>query len=257
MSNTVLLSIEENIATLTLNRPSSMNAMDIELLNTLLTKLKEVKESDAKLLVITGEGKAFSAGGDIKTMLQQADESGFHSVMNTIKEIIITLYTMPLVTVSAVNGAAAGLGLSFALASDYVLADENAKLAMNFIGIGLIPDGGGHFFMKNRLGVEKAKKLIWQGQKLTATEAYKLGLIDDVLSGNFQDELKEKINLLSKHPLKAMVETKLIYTELHRPELEKVLEMETNGQQKMRKTKDHQEGMKAFMEKRTPNFIGE
>ncbi|MRG87285.1 enoyl-CoA hydratase [Salinibacillus xinjiangensis] len=257
MSNTVLLSIEGKTATLTLNRPKSMNAMDVELLKTLLSKIKEVKESNANVLVITGEGKAFSAGGDIKTMLQESDPDAFRGIMATIKELMSTLYTLPLITISAVNGAAAGLGLSFALASDYVIADENAKLAMNFIGIGLMPDGGGHFFMQNRLGEVKAKHVIWEGKKLTASEALELGLVDGVAHGDFKEFVQQKVNALHRAPVKAMIETKLLYAKQNQPKLLEVLDSETNGQQALRNTKDHQEGVQAFLEKRNPNFIGE
>jgi 2-(1,2-epoxy-1,2-dihydrophenyl)acetyl-CoA isomerase len=257
MSETVLLTFEGKTATITLNRPESMNAMDIELLHELSKKLNLVKQSDASILILTGEGKAFSAGGDIKTMLQQSDEDGFGVVMETIKDIMVTLYTLPLITVSAINGAAAGLGLSFALASDYVVAHEKAKVAMNFIGVGLIPDGGGHFFLQKRIGEVKAKQLIWEGKKLTADQALNIGLIDEVVSDDFKEALKTKIHYLQNAPIKAMIETKLIYAIESKKQLETILDLEKQGQQKMRKTKDHQEGIKAFLEKRAPNFKGE
>src|SRR5690606_27377789 len=219
--------MDGNVATITLNRPNSMNAMDVELLNELLATLKEVKESNVKIVMITGEGKAFSAGGDIKTMLQGNDPNGFQEVMNTIKEMMATLYTLPAITVSVVNGAAAGLGLSLALASDFVVAHEESILAMNFIGIGLIPDGGGHFFMEKRLGAVKAKQVIWEGKKMTAKEALSIGLVDDIITGDMNDYLTRKVGLLLSSPLKAMIETKLIYAEYDKQKLLEMLDRET------------------------------
>ncbi|QHS24064.1 enoyl-CoA hydratase [Virgibacillus sp. MSP4-1] len=257
MSNSVLLTMEGKTAKLTLNRPDSMNAMDVNLLNELHEQLQQLKESQVNVLVITGNGKAFSAGGDIKTMLLQSDPEGFKETMETIKEIMVTLYTLPAITISAINGAAAGLGLSLALACDYVFADEEATIAMNFIGIGLIPDGGGHFFMKQRLGEVKAKQTIWEGQKQTAHQAQQAGLIDETVSSDFDGFIQNKINQLHKQPLRAMIETKLIYAQENRERLENTLSLETDGQQKMRQTKDHKAGVQAFIEKRPPVFQGE
>ncbi len=257
LSNTVRLSVEGKIATITLNRPNSRNAMDAELLIALQDALRKVKDSSANVLVLTGEGPAFSAGGDIKTMLQEMNPDGFEEIMGIIKDIIVTLYTLPKITISAVNGAAAGLGLSLALASDFVIAHNSAKIAMNFIGIGLIPDGGGHFFMKKRLGEVKAKQVIWEGKRMTAEEAKQIGLVDDVVNGDLQVYLTNRLNLLLSSPLKAMIETKLLYAEYYRSELEHILDRETIGQKNMRQTKDHAEGIKAFLEKRAPNYQGE
>lgn len=257
MSETVLLNYEHNVATLTLNRPDQLNAMDQNLLNELLEKLKQINESDAQVVVLTGAGKAFSAGGDIKTMLQSSSPEDFTQVMNTIKEIMLTYYTMPRITISAINGAAAGLGFSMALASDFLISSPKAKLAMNFIGIGLIPDGGGHFFLEQRLGPVRAKQTIWEGKLMSANEAYEAGLVDTVTSEDFSESLNQYVGKLLASPLKAMIETKTIYADYYRPKLENYLEKERTGQSKMRQTKDHQEGIQAFLEKRKPNFKGE
>lgn len=256
MSETVLLSYEKNIATITLNRPEQLNAMDHNLLTQLREKVKEVHESDAQIVVLTGAGKAFSAGGDIKTMLQSADQEGFTEIMNMIKQMMLTYYTLPKITISAVNGAAAGLGFSLALASDYIIASPNSKLAMNFIGIGLIPDGGGHFFLEQRLGPVRAKQVIWEGKMMTASEALEAGLVDAVTAEDFTDSIRQYTGKLQAAPLKAMIETKSIYAEYYKPKLADFLDKETKGQSKMRMTRDHQEGIQAFLEKRKPNFKG-
>jgi 2-(1,2-epoxy-1,2-dihydrophenyl)acetyl-CoA isomerase len=253
---TIELVKEGNFATLYLNRVNSLNAMDVEMLQELADCLADVAASNVKLLFVTGRGRAFSAGGDLKTMLSNADESGFQTVMNNIKNIIVSLYTMPAVTVSFLNGATAGLGLSFALACDQVLAEKNAKIAMNFINIGLIPDGGGHFFLKKRLGEHKAKQVIWEGKSMTCDEALKAGIVDMAYEGDTEEQLELVKRKLEARPLKAMIASKLIYSEQEKHLLLETLDFETEKQLEMRRTQDHREGVAAFLEKRPAHFIG-
>lgn len=252
----VNLKVEGRVATLEMNRPESLNAMDVDVIRGLVAKLKEISESDdIDIVVLTGKGRAFSSGGDIKTMLSNMDGGEFLPIMDCISELVITLYSMSKLTISAVTGAAAGLGLSLALATDYIIADKNSKLAMNFIGIGLIPDGGAHFFLEKRLGETKAKQVIWDGKKMTADEALALGLIQES-TDNLQEAVHNRVEDWLSRPVQAMIKTKKILAEKNRPQLLKILELEKYGQQKMRETLDHQEGIKAFLEKRKPNFTG-
>jgi len=251
---TVVLSFSGNVAVLELNRPDSLNAMNVQMLNELVEALRQIEQSDASIVVIRGRGRGFSAGGDIKTMLSVDDPSQFRSVMNTIQEVITALYMMPKVVVSVVHGPAAGLGLSFALASDYVIATKEARLAMNFIGIGLIPDGGGHFLLAKRVGEVKAKHIIWEGKPMNADEAYELGIVDIVVED--EQHVEQKIAEWQAKPLQAMIATKTLYAKLTKDELLKVLQFETEAQQKMRQTEDHREGVRAFLEKRKPKFQG-
>lgn len=255
-TDTVQLHVNGRVATIELNRPESLNALNVEMLKGLASVLKEISQSSAvDIVVLKGKGRAFSSGGDIKTMLLEAKEEDFPIVMDCISEVVATLYMMPKITISAVTGAAAGLGLSIALATDYIVADKASKLAMNFIGIGLIPDGGGHYFLEKRLGEDKAKHLIWEGKPLSAEEAYQLGLIHDVAEG-LDEALEAKLQQLLNSPIQAMIETKTILAEKNSPQLLRVLELEKEGQHKMRQTKDHQEGIQAFLEKRRPVFKG-
>ena len=257
VTDKVNLKVEGRVATVEMNRPEVLNAIDVDMIKGLVNTLKEISESDEiDLVVLIGKGKAFSAGGDIKTMLTNLNESDFLPVMDCISELIITLYSIPKLTISAVSGAAAGLGLSLALATDYIMAEKASKLAMNFIGIGLIPDGGAHFFLEKRLGETKAKQVIWDGKMMTAEEALTLGLIQEVAEGGLQEALDARLSDWLKRPVQAMIKTKKILAEKNRPQLLKILELEKYGQQKMRETIDHQEGMRAFIEKRSPIFIG-
>jgi 2-(1,2-epoxy-1,2-dihydrophenyl)acetyl-CoA isomerase len=250
----VLLTIKDRVATLELNRPEALNALNEPMLAELLDKLKIVEDSDVAILLMKGKGKGFSAGGDIRSMLQSTNEHSFIGIMETIKQLIITLYRLPKLTISYLHGPAAGLGFSLALACDYVIATEEARLAMNFIGIGLIPDGGGHFFLEKRLGEAKAKQVIWEGKVMTAEEALRLGLIDAITN---DDTVENKVKEWLNKPIQAMIATKQIYTQLSEEKLLQILDLEAENQKKMRQTKDHVEGIRAFLEKRQPNFIGQ
>lgn len=256
-TNTINITQRGRVATVKLNRPESLNALNLEMLKELATSLKEISLSDdIDILVLTGNERAFSAGGDITDLLALTiDENDFESIMDSIADVAVTLYSMSALTITAVSGAAAGLGFSLALATDYVMADENSKFAMNFIGIGLIPDGGGHFFLEKRIGEDKAKHLIWEGKVLTAQETLEKNLIHEV-TGDLETALEAKIQEWSNKPVKAMIRSKKILAEKNRPQLLKSLETEKYGQLNMRQTEDHEEGINAFLEKRAPVFKG-
>ncbi len=253
-TESVVVKYEGHVATVMVNRPEVLNALDEPTLKELLQKLKEVAESSAHIVVLCGNGRGFSAGGDIKSMLSSNDESKFDGIMNTISEVVVTLYTMPKLVISAIHGPTAGLGLSIALTADYVMADISSVIAMNFIGIALIPDGGGHFFLQKRVGENMTKQIIWEGKKLSATEALDIGLIDEVIGEDFQTAVKQKINEWSQKPIKAMIQTKQILCEVNRSNLEQTLQLEKRGQYAMRQTADHKEGIAAFLEKRLPSI---
>ena len=256
------ITVERNgrLAIISLNRPQSMNAMDGVMLNELANCFEALQnESTIQVLIIKGSGKVFSAGGDIKAMLGTDGEGSFavEEIMLDISRMIKAFYSLPMVTIAAVHGAAAGLGFSLALATDIILVEEDSKLAMNFIGIGLIPDGAGHFFMKERLGVPKAQQMIWAGEVLNGSAAKKLGLVDEVVeNGTAVEQAGQLAQKLLHSPLVAMIETKKILHTQKQAELSNILEMEAEAQTRMRKTADHLEGIKAFIEKRPANFEG-
>jgi 2-(1,2-epoxy-1,2-dihydrophenyl)acetyl-CoA isomerase len=248
---------DDKVATISFNRPEVMNALHLDMLKELSLALKELSAcEDIQIVILKGNGNAFCSGGDIKSMIFGIkDEKDFFEVMDAINEVSLALYALPKLTISSIHGAAAGLGLSLALASDYIVAQSNSKVAMNFIGIGLIPDGGGHFHLQRKLGETKAKQVIWGGEVLSAKTAYEIGMIEEVVE--LVEEAVERLTdkWLNK-PVQAMIRSKTIMAEANRPALIKFLELEKTGQSLMRQTQDHQEGIKAFVEKRKPVFIG-
>ncbi|WP_041071131.1 enoyl-CoA hydratase [Bacillus sp. OxB-1] len=251
------IGLEKNgrLAYLTLNRPDQMNAMDQVMMKELAEALESLKKDmTVQVVVISGAGRAFSAGGDIRVML---DSEGIDmgDVMNDLSRLAKALYTLPQITIAAVTGAAAGLGFSLVLGCDRIIADESCKLAMNFIGIGLVPDGAGHFFLKERLGVTKAKHLIWSGELLDAQNALAKGLVDEVVpTGQAREAADKAAHQFLAMPIRAMIASKNILHSQKVDELQRVLEMENEKQMEMRQTEEHQEGIRAFLEKRQPNF---
>ncbi len=260
MYETIRLEIAERKATVTLNRPQAMNAMDVKMMEELAACFEALhEETGVQILVIKGEGKVFSAGGDVKLMQSDGGAfANFDEVMDVITRLTKAYYTLPMLTIAQIHGAAAGLGFSLALGSDIVVAEENSKLAMNFIGIGLIPDGGGHFFMKERVGTVKAKQMIWEGKVMNAVEALEQGLIDyQVADGAAEGMVDQIIGKFLASPIVAMIETKMILHAANLSQLETMLQNEAKGQAAMRQTADHKEGIAAFVEKRVPEFKGQ
>lgn len=255
------LKLEKNgrLATLTLNRPAAMNSMNDVMMRELADCFEALNDDgDIQVLIIKGEGKVFSAGGDIKAMLNEGSPMDIDEVMVDITRFVKAIYMLPMITIAAVHGASAGLGFSLTLASDIIIAEETSKLAMNFIGIGLIPDGAGHFFMKERLGTPLAKQMIWSGDVLTGPEAKKLGLVDEVVpEGKASEQADLLAQKLLQSPVAAMIASKEILHTQKCAELSNVLKMEASAQSKMRKTVDHLEGIQAFVQKRTPVFNGQ
>lgn len=247
---------ERGISHIILKRPERLNAMNQEMLKELKEVIKEVEENHDLVVMLSGDGEAFCAGGDISMMKDVQNHYAYTEVMDDIEEIVTRLYLMPKMVVSAIQGACVGLGLSLALSTDYVIVRHDAKISMNFIGVGLVPDGGGHFWLQQRLGIHKAKSLIYQGTEFNGREAQDQQLIDEVTTHDVVEEALRIARLWQKRPLQAMIGTKLVYHRSEKKALFKFLKEERNWQWKMRQTDDHQEAVSAFLEKRKPQFSG-
>jgi 2-(1,2-epoxy-1,2-dihydrophenyl)acetyl-CoA isomerase len=254
----VLSEIKNGIAWITLNRPEKYNAFNTEMALTLQAELDACNESDkVRCVCITGTGKAFCAGQDLGEV---ADPNG-PGMEKILKEhynpLVIKIRKLSKPVLAAVNGIAAGAGANIALCCDIVVATKSASFIQAFSKIGLIPDNGGTFFLPRLVGFQKASAFMMLGDKVSAEEAEKSGMIYKCYPDKFFKKEVEKIaSILSLLPTKALAYTKEALNLSAENTLEQQLKTEDLFQQKAAQTADFREGVASFLEKRKPNFTG-
>ncbi len=184
-TSTIELAVEGGIAVITLNRPEKRNALTDDMRTELIETLDDLaRDTNVRAVILTGRGKGFCAGGDVSGMAKRMEapsgEVAFNgwSRQQRVHHTVNLLYSMPKPTIAAVNGAAAGLGADMALSCDFVLASEEASFAWSYIKRGLIPDGGGLYFLPRRVGLARAKDLIFSGRRVDAKQALDWGIAD-------------------------------------------------------------------------------
>ncbi len=256
--STIIHQIENGVGYIRLNRPDKYNAFIQEMAYEMQSILKTY-EADAtvRAIYITGNGKAFCAGEDL---VEAADPNGpgmEFIVANHFNPIIQLIRSIPKPIVAAVNGVAAGAGANIALACDVVIATESASFIQAFSKIGLIPDSGGTYFLPRLIGHQKASALMMLGDKVSAAEAERLGMIYRYVSDDVFEEESHKIaEKLASMPTYGIGLTKEILNKTWDQNLNQQLETEKIYQVKAGDSHDHKEGMTAFLQKRKPNFIG-
>jgi 2-(1,2-epoxy-1,2-dihydrophenyl)acetyl-CoA isomerase len=248
---TILFDKEGSVARIILNRPDAMNALNNRMREELVSAIDWVeRDAELKVLVMTGKGKAFCAGGDVKGM-------GTQERPINPSQIIIRLANLEKPVISAVNGVAAGGGCNLALAGDIILASDQARFIQSFVRIGLIPDWGGMYFLPRLVGMAKAKELMFTGETIDAKEAERIGLVSRVIPmGEFETIVDSLAKKLAKGPPRSLSLIKKILNWGQQSDLKTVMELEYLAQGICRETEDHKEGLKAFKEKREPNFTG-
>jgi len=255
----IVLEIKNQVATITLNRPEVYNSFNREMAFLLQDTLDKCEnDNEVRAIVITGNGKAFAAGQDLKEVTDPELNPGFKKILDEHYNPIITrLRRIKKPIVAAVNGVAAGAGANIALACDIVIAHENVSFIQAFSKIGLIPDSGGTYFLPRLIGFQKAMALAMLGDKISAEEAEKMGMIYKVSSTeSFEEEVQKLALKLANMPTKSLGMIKELFHKSMNNTLEEQLALESKLQIEAAQSKDYEEGVKAFIEKRQPNFKG-
>lgn len=248
---------ENKVGHLTLNRPEVLNAMDLRMREEIEAVINEAsRDPSVKALIITGAGRAFCAGGDVRTMGHVGPFAGRERLKN-VHRWLYQLLSMEKPVIAAVNGVAAGAGLSLAMCCDIIVASEEASFAISFLRVGLVPDCGALYFLPRLVGLHKAKELVFTGARLSAAEAERLGLVNRVVPANDLNAVaREMAERLAEGPTRAMGLAKSILNLSLHSDLATILELEAYAQDLCFQTEDHKEGMRAFVEKRAPVFTG-
>ena len=256
MADEVLTSREGAVLTITLNRPEVYNAFNRALHDALHEALTEAQDAAIRCVVVTGAGKGFCAGQDLKE---------FGQVSGSIREALETTYhpnirlvrALEKPVIAAVNGPAAGAGLSFACACDLRIASDAATFVPGFVGIGLVPDSGGTWFVHRLLGFARAFEWMCANTRLSAAEALDWGLVSEVIAADaFAARVSELAAEWATRPTLAVGRTKQLFEHAFAAALEDQLALEAELQQASVTTADFREGVDAFLEKRAPQFTG-
>ncbi|WP_409305203.1 enoyl-CoA hydratase/isomerase family protein [Peribacillus sp. SCS-155] len=253
----LLVHVEGSIMSITLNRPESLNAFSPDMILGLTEAVNSVKENNTiRAIVLSGAGRSFTAGGDVKTM-GNTNAAQVYDHIGKLNECILAMQSAEVPIIAAVHGFAAGAGFNLALACDLIIAAEDSKFALSFSQVGLISDGGGSYFVPRLLGPHLAKQFFFSGEPIPAERLYQLGVINQLVP---IEALKEEALMLAKKlaqgPTKAYGMMKKIINHSFTASLEEILEQERISQTMMVTTEDHLEGVQAFKEKRRPEFQG-
>ena len=257
---TVDLTIDAGLATVVLNRPEALNALNMQLKDDLARIWRQLADDpDVRAVLVTGAGRAFSTGGDIKQMdPDRGAETTRRRMAKLTRETVIPLARLDKPVIAAVNGHAHGLGLGIALACDIVYAAESAVISMAFTRVGLAPDGCASYLLVRAVGLSTAKELMFTGRRLDGTEAKELGLVNHVVP---DEELIETATAAARQLASgatiALSAAKRALNEASLHTIEEQAELEAFGQAIAMTSADHREGIAAFAEKRTAEFQGE
>ncbi len=256
----IIFAVSNGIATITLNRPAAFNALDAQMAREFHDAIITCSEDDTvRVVVITGSGRAFCAGGDVKGFSEALDHIGAHvkRLTTELHGAVSRMVRMPKPTVSAVNGVAAGGGMSLALAGDLIVATQSARFTMAYTQIGASPDGSSSFTLPRLVGVKRALELTLLNPVLSAEEAMAWGIVNRVFpDDSFRTEVNALATQLAQGPTQAYGRAKALFYSSTSESLETQMELEALNIAACGKTADFREGVIAFAEKRAPLFKG-
>src|SRR5205085_8235046 len=243
------------VQTITLNRPEVLNAFNRALHAAWRGALKEARDPEVRAVVLTGAGRGFSAGQDLKEFGQAPDVAD--ALRSSYHPNVLAIRALEKPVLAAVNGVCAGAGLSLACVCDFRIAADNASFVPGFIGIGLVPDAGGTFFLNRLLGASRAFEWMTSNRRLTAAEAHAWGLVSEVVEADaLQTRAAEVAATYAALPTRGIGMTKRLFDHAAGATLEEQLELEAQLQAAATETDDFREGVSAFLEKRAPKFTG-
>ncbi|MEO8289649.1 MAG: enoyl-CoA hydratase-related protein [Gaiellaceae bacterium] len=247
---------EGGVMTITLNRPDVLNAFDRAMHDGFRAALKEARDPEVRAVVLTGAGRGFCVGQDLKEFREGAGDLG-ERLRSTYNKSVLALHGLDKPVIAAVNGPAAGAGLSFACACDIRLVADSATFVPAFISIGLVPDTGATYFVARILGYARAFEWLAAGKPLTAADAHAWGLVSEVVeAGKLAERAATLAAELAAMPTRAVGMTKRLLDRASTSTLEDQLELEAQLQAAAAESEDFAEGVAAFLAKREPRFSG-
>ena len=256
----ITFAVQDGIARLTLNRPDRLNSFTVAMHGEVRDALSRVTTEGGRVLLITGAGRGFCAGQDLNDRAVTPEGEGVDlgaSVENYYKPLVLALRNLPLPVIAAVNGVAAGAGVSIALACDLVIATRSASFIQSFSKLGLVPDTGGTWFLPRLVGNARALGLAFLGDKLPAEQAAQWGLIwRCVEDAEFSSVVEALAAQLAAAPTRGLARTKQAIYESWGRNLAQQLDQERDYMRELGYSADYQEGVAAFLEKRSPKFTG-